>query len=163
MHVFDWADKFVWMYIIIYCTTIHIHKVGKKEEKNGLPVVELDVTVGNVVFKNVKFQLTKENVVKINQNTLNRKNSIIVENKIPLIEQSKKQNLIKEQNLSKKKIENPVKTELKKLVQKESKSGLIKQLIKENTEELFKELLLTDNGDKQIQKFFELIYFLSGM
>jgi hypothetical protein len=127
----------------------------KKEEKNGLPVVEVDVTVGNVIFKNVKFQLTKENVVKINQNTLNRRNSIIVENKIPLIEQTKKKNLIKEQNSSKKSLENPVKTELKKLVQKESKSGLIKQLIKENTEELFKELLLTDNGDKQIQKFFE--------
>lgn len=127
----------------------------KKEEKNGLPVVELDVTVGNTTFKNVKFQLTKENVVKINQNTLNRKNSIIVENKIPLIEQTKNKNLIKEQNLSKKSLETPVKAELKKLVQKESKSGLIKKLIKENTEELFKELLLTDNGDKQIQKFFE--------
>ena len=125
----------------------------KKEEKNGLPVVELDVTLGNTIFKNVKFQLTKENIVKINQNTLNRKNSIIVENKIPLVEQTKKQNLSKKP--LEKSLENPVKTELKKLVQKESKSGLIKQLIKENTEELFKELLLTDNGDKQIQKFFE--------
>jgi len=127
----------------------------KKEEKNGLPVVELDVTVDNVVFKNVKFQLTKENVVKINQNTLNRRNASIIENKIPLINKNNKPALIKEQNLSKKPIEKPVKEELKKIIQKESKTGLIKQLIKENTEELFRELLLTDNGDKQIQKFFE--------
>jgi hypothetical protein len=124
----------------------------KKEEKNGLPIVELDVTIDNTVFKNVKFQLTKENIVKINQNSLNRRNSVIIENKIPLIN---KQKLVKEQNLIKKTVDNPTKEELKKLVQKESKTGLIKKLIKENTEELFRELLLTDNGDKQIQKFFE--------
>lgn len=124
----------------------------KKEEKNGLPIIELDVTIDNTVFKNVKFQLTKENVVKINQNSLNRKNSIIIENKLPLIN---KQKLIKEENLIKKSVNDYTKEELKKIVQKESKTGLIKKLIKENTEELFKELLLTDNGDKQIQKFFE--------
>ena len=127
----------------------------KKEEKNGLPVVELDVTIDNVVFKNVKFQLTKENVVRINQNSLNRKNCTIVENKLPLINKSNRPTVIKEQLITKKPAENSVKTELKKLIQKESKTGLIKQLIKENTEELFRELLLTDNGDKQIQKFFE--------
>ncbi len=124
----------------------------KKEEKNGLPIIELDVTIDNTVFKNIKFHLTKENVVKINQNSLNRRNSIVIETKIPLIN---KQKLIKEQNLIKKTVDNPTKEELKKLVQKESKTGLIKKLIKENTEELFRELLLTDNGDKQIQKFFE--------
>ena len=127
----------------------------KKEEKNGLPIIELDVTVDNVVFKNVKFQLTKENVVKINQNSLNRRNCSVVENKTPLINKNNKPTVIKEQNLTNKPVESSVKTELKKLVQKESKTGLIKQLIKENTEELFRELLLTDNGDKQIQKFFE--------
>jgi hypothetical protein len=127
----------------------------KKEEKNGLPVVELDVTVGNTIFKNVKFQLTKENVVKINQNTLNRRNSTIIEHKIPLIDKNKDQRLIKEQLLTNKPVENSVKTELKKLIQKESKTGLIKKLIKENTEELFRELLLNDSSDKQVQKFFE--------
>lgn len=127
----------------------------KKEEKNGLPIVELDVTVGNTIFKNIKFQLTKENVVKINQNTLNRRNSTIIENKIPLIDKNKEQSLIKEQLLTNKPVENSVKIELKKLIQKESKSGLIKKLIKENTEELFHELLLNDSSDKKIQKFFE--------
>lgn len=127
----------------------------KKEEKNGLPIVELDVTVGNTIFKNIKFQLTKENVVKINQNTLNRRNSTIIENKIPLIDKNKEQSLIKEQLLTNKPIDNSLKTELKKLIQKESKSGLIKKLIKENTEELFHELLLNDSSDKKIQKFFE--------
>jgi hypothetical protein len=127
----------------------------KKEEKNGLPIVELDVTVDNVIFKNVKFQLTKENVVKINQNSLNRRNASIIENKVPLINKNNKPTIIKEQNLLKKSPDKPVKEELKKLIQKESKTGLIKQLIKENTEELFRELLLTDNSDKKIQKFFE--------
>lgn len=127
----------------------------KKEEKNGLPIVELDVTVDNTIFKNIKFQLTKENVVKINQNTLNRRNSTIIENKISLVNKNKEQSLIKEQLLTNKPVENSVKTELKKLIQKESKSGLIKKLIKENTEELFHELLLNDSSDKKIQKFFE--------
>jgi hypothetical protein len=127
----------------------------KKEEKNGLPIVELDVTIGNTIFKDVKFQLTKENIVKINQNSLNRRNSSIIENKIPLIDKNNKQSLIKEQLLTNKPVENSVKTELKKLIQKESKSGLIKKLIKENTEELFHELLLNDSSDKKIQKFFE--------
>ena len=127
----------------------------KKEEKNGLPIVELDVTVGNTIFKNIKFQLTKENIVKINQNTLNRRNSTIIENKIPLIDKNKEQSLIKEQLLTNKPVENSVKAELKKIIQKESKSGLIKKLIKENTEELFHELLLNDSSDKKIQKFFE--------
>ena len=127
----------------------------KKEEKNGLPIVELDVTVGNTIFKDVKFQLTKENVVKINQNTLNKRNSSIIENKIPLFDKNKDQRLIKEQLLTNKPVENSVKTELKKIIQKESKSGLIKKLIKENTEELFHELLLNDSSDKKIQKFFE--------
>jgi hypothetical protein len=124
----------------------------KKEEKNGLPVVELDVTINNTIFKNVKFQLTKENVVKINQNSLNRRNSVIIENKTPVIN---KRTVVKEQLSSNKPAENPTKTELKKLIQKESKSGLIKKLIKENTEELFHELLLTDRSDKKIEKFFE--------
>ena len=127
----------------------------KKEEKNGLPIVELDVTIGNTIFKNIKFQLTKENIVKINQNTLNRRNSTIIENKIPLIDKNKEQSLIKEQLLTNKPVENSVKAELKKIIQKESKSGLIKKLIKENTEELFHELLLNDSSDKKIQKFFE--------
>jgi hypothetical protein len=124
----------------------------KKEEKNGLPVVELDVTINNTVFKNVKFQLTKENVVKINQNSLNRRNSSIIENKTPVIN---KRTVVKEQLSINKPAENPTKTELKKLIQKESKNGLIKKLIKENTEELFHELLLTDRSDKKIEKFFE--------
>ena len=86
----------------------------KKEEKNGLPVVELDVTINNTIFKNVKFQLTKENVVKINQNSLNRRNSAIIENKIPIINKK----IVNEQVLTNKPVENSVKTELKKIIQK---------------------------------------------
>lgn len=131
----------------------------KKDEKNGLPLVELDVTIENILYKNILFHLTKENVVKINKNSFNRKNSVILEKSKPVIQQNKKvvkENLIiTDPKKQESKESDPVTQELKKLIQKESKSGLISKLIKENAEELFRQLLLNDGKDKQIQKFFE--------
>jgi hypothetical protein len=41
MHVFDWADKFVQMYIMMYCTTIHIHKGREKTTESERKTVKI--------------------------------------------------------------------------------------------------------------------------
>jgi len=126
----------------------------KKEAKNGLPIVELDVTIDNVLYKGIKFELTKENVIRINQNSLNRKNSVVLEKKKPVLN-SHKNILIKEHNITAPKPMDPTKKALKDLVVKESKEGLINNLIKENVERLFKQLLVDEPTDRNVFRFFE--------
>jgi hypothetical protein len=126
----------------------------KKEAKNGLPIVELDVTIDNVMYKGIKFELTKENVIRINQNSLNRKNSVVLEKKKPVLN-GHKNILIKEHNITAPKPMDPTKKALKDLVLKESKEGLINNLIKENVERLFKQLLVDEPTDKNVFRFFE--------
>jgi hypothetical protein len=126
----------------------------KKESKNGLPIVELDVTVDNILYKGIKFELTKENVIRINQNSLNRRNSIILEKKKPVLN-NHKNILIKEHNIVAPKPMDPTKKALKDLVVKESKEGLINNLIKENVERLFKQLLVDEPTDRNVFRFFE--------
>jgi hypothetical protein len=121
----------------------------KKEIKNDLPVVHLDLTVDNVLYKNIRFELVKENIVKINHNSLNRKDSVLLEQKK---EQKPKaaRSVIKESVITSPKVDL-----VKSYLQKESKKGVIKDLIRESTKETFKELLLDEPNDKELYKFFE--------
>lgn len=120
----------------------------KKETKNDLPVVYLDLTIDNVLYKNIRFELVKENLVKINQNSLNRKDSV-------LLEQKKEQKPKVAKAVVKESFIAPKVDLVKNYLQKESKKGVIKDLIKESTKETFKELLLDEPNDKEVYRFFE--------
>lgn len=124
----------------------------KKETKNGLPVVNLDVTIDNVLYKDVRFELTKENIIRINQKTLNPKNSVLLEQKKSIVQPKEKvaRTVIKEAVITTPKV-----SKVKDFLKNESKKGVIKDIIKESTEETFRQLLLSEPNDKEIFKFFE--------
>jgi hypothetical protein len=119
----------------------------KKSSKNDMPVINVDVIIDNLLYKDITFELTKENIVRINRNTLNRNSAILLEQEKPkLIKEEPKKQLIKESNTK------IVKPKIKK-EKVEEKSP--KDLIKENTKEAIKQLILSEPDDKDLFRFFE--------
>jgi hypothetical protein len=119
----------------------------KKSSKNDMPVINIDVIIDNLLYKDITFELTKENIVRINRNTLNRNSAILLEQEKPkLIKEEPKKQLIKESNTK------IVKPKIKK-EKVEEKSP--KEIIKENTKEAIKQLILSEPDDKDLFRFFE--------
>jgi hypothetical protein len=148
----------------------------KKGDFNGNPIIEVDLTIKDQIFKNVRFVLTKENKIKINPNLLDYTKVVIFEkqNKIvapqilektetpaPLVVKHKKvtkKPLIKEQNLierTKAEFFDSIRGEVLEELKREVKAGIISDLIKESLQSNFDEVI-TDSGSRnKLQKIIE--------
>jgi hypothetical protein len=148
----------------------------KKGDFNGNPIIEVDLTIKNQIFKNVRFILTKENKIKINPNLLDytkvvvyeKQNKLIpsrilekTEQEIPLPVKAKKsikKPLIKEQSLierTKTEFFDSIRGEVLEELKNEVKAGIIADLIKENLQSNF-DSVITDSGNKnKLQKIIE--------
>ena len=148
----------------------------KKGDFNGNPIIEVDLTIKDQIFKNVRFVLTKENKIKINPNLLDYTKVVIFEkqNKIvapqilektetpaPLVVKHKKvtkKPLIKEQSLierTKAEFFDSIRGEVLEELKREVKAGIISDLIKESLQSNFDEVI-TDSGSKnKLQKIIE--------
>ena len=119
----------------------------KKSLKNDMPVVNVDVIIDNLLYKDITFELTKENIIRINRNSLNRRNAILLEQS----EQKVSKDIPKKQ-IIKENVNKLVKQKLK-TPKKEQKSP--KDILKENTKDAIKELILSEPDDKELFRFFE--------
>jgi hypothetical protein len=148
----------------------------KKGDFNGNPIIEVDLTIKDQIFKNVRFVLTKENKIKINPNLLDYTKVVIFEkqNKIvapqilektetpaPLVVKHKKvtkKPLIKEQSLierTKAEFFDSIRGEVLEELKREVKAGIISDLIKESLQTNFDEVI-TDSGSRnKLQKIIE--------
>lgn len=152
----------------------------KKGDLNGTPIVELDLSIDNKLYKNVRF-LIQENTseIKINPNLLDHLNSIVYEkrkenifNKKEIIVEKKdtikkeikkiknkteKSEVIKEERIIDK-VKNDfitnIKNELLESLKTEIESGSINRALQENVYSNFETVLENDKLQYKIQKLF---------
>lgn len=153
----------------------------KKEEINGNPIVELDLSIDNEVYKNVRFVLNENGIIKINPNLLDYTKAVIYEKKQikkpkPITEKiepkivqeipefkpkkviSERKQIIKEKTLIEKTKENffgSIKTELIHHLKEEIKAGIIADLLKDNIQDNFDNFLGESVNQIRLQKYFQ--------
>lgn len=121
----------------------------KIDVKNNLPVVNLNVDIDGILYEGIRFELTKDNIIRINKTSLT--------NKEVLIEKVKEVEPVVEETIIEipKKVAPKLKPVNKNKLNAESKKALITNLIKENSKEILKHLLSDNSNDKEFYKFFE--------
>ena len=141
----------------------------KKGDFGGNPIVEMDLQIKNEIYKNVRFVLTKENVIKINPNLLDYTKTVVYEStslketqkpfkrKSPKIIKESKEVKKQKTLIEKTKDEffSSIKDDLLENLKEEIKAGIISDLIKENLQSNF-DSVITDNGNRnKLQRILE--------
>lgn len=67
----------------------------KKGEFNGFPIIEMDLTVDNQIFKNVRFVLKEQNKISINPNLLDYTTAVVQESVTRKLKNGKTQKVTK--------------------------------------------------------------------
>ena len=150
----------------------------KRGDFNGNPIIEMDLKIGDQIYKNVRFVLTKENKICINPNLLDHTKIVIQEKseiKIkppapkkefrriikPTIQENKKVTvdpIIKEESLiekTKKEFFESIKGEVLEELKREVKAGIIADLIKENLQTNFDSVIHNNGNKNKLQRILE--------
>jgi DNA-binding cell septation regulator SpoVG len=150
----------------------------KRGEFDGNPIIEMDLKLGDQIYKNVRFVLTKENKICINPNLLDHTKIMVQEKKQakvkppepktefkreikPIVKETvvlKEDPIIKEESLiekTKKEFFESLKGEVLEELKREVRAGIIADLIKENLQTNF-DTVIQDNGNKnKLQRILE--------
>ena len=152
----------------------------KKGDFNGLPIIELDLSIDNEVYKNVRFILKETKEISINPNLLDYTKAIVLEKsqpKIPKVQKIKEQpksklesvvfkpkkivtenkQVKKEKTLLEKTKEqffDSIKGELLETIKEEIKVGIIADLLKDNIQSNFDNIVEEGSNQYKLQKLF---------
>ncbi len=153
----------------------------KKGDFNGFPIIELDLSINNEIYKNVRFILKETNQILINPNLLDYTKALVVESsqpkshkiekpkeekviskpELPVVKQKKiiteNKQIKKEKTLLEKTKEeffNSIRGELLESIKEEIKAGIIADLLKDNIQSNFDNIVEEGSNQYKLQKLF---------
>ena len=154
----------------------------KKGDFNGSPIIELDLSINNEIYKNVRFVLKETKNISINPNLLDYTSAVVLESiqpklktkeplkqkvKLPVIKsqkivtenkQVKKETIVLEKTLLEKTKEeffNSIKNELIENLKEEIKEGIISDLLKDNIQSNFDNIIEENSNQYKLQRLFK--------